>query len=117
MNPATRKLTVFIAVICIVLPLAGCDGDSPDTAGTLGGVTTTSITRVVPATGPLRVSNINPRYFTDGSGRAIYLTGSHTWNNIQDMSGDKPLPDGFSGYLDWLQSHNHNFIRLWMVEH
>ncbi len=29
------------------------------------------------ATGPLRVSKVNPRYFTDGSGRAIYLTGSH----------------------------------------
>ena len=31
-----------------------------------------------PATGPLRVHPTNPRYFTDGSGKAIYLTGSHT---------------------------------------
>jgi hypothetical protein len=28
-----------------------------------------------PARGPLRVHPRNPRYFTDGSGRAIYLTG------------------------------------------
>ena len=31
------------------------------------------------ATGPLRVCKENPRYFADGSGRAIYLTGSHNW--------------------------------------
>lgn len=31
------------------------------------------------ATGPLRVSKVNPRSFTAGSGRAIYLTGQHTW--------------------------------------
>jgi len=28
------------------------------------------------ATGPLRCSTVNPRYFTDGTGKAIYLTGS-----------------------------------------
>jgi hypothetical protein len=27
----------------------------------------------------LRVLTANPRYFTDGSGRAVYLTGSHVW--------------------------------------
>lgn len=30
------------------------------------------------AKGPLRVHPTNPRYFTDGSGNAICLTGSHT---------------------------------------
>src|SRR5262245_14572392 len=39
-----------------------------------------------PATGPLRVSTVNPRYFTDGSGKAIFLTGSHTWGNLQDYT-------------------------------
>jgi len=33
----------------------------------------------------------NPRYFTDGSGRAIYLTGSHTWNNLQDSGNPAPI--------------------------
>jgi hypothetical protein len=48
----------------------------------------------------------NPRYFTDGSGEAIYLTGSHTWAQ---------WTDGFDygAYLDFLQNYNHNFIRLW----
>jgi hypothetical protein len=31
------------------------------------------------ASGPLKIHPDNPRYFTDGSGKAIYLTGSHTW--------------------------------------
>lgn len=36
------------------------------------------------ATGPLHLLKSNTRYFTDGSGRAIFLTGTHNWNNFQD---------------------------------
>ena len=44
------------------------------------------------AAGPLRVSAANPRYFTVASGdaaeqKAIYLTGSHIWNNFHDGMG------------------------------
>ena len=43
-------------------------------------------------TGPLRVSAVNPRYFTAVSGdpagqQAVYLTGSHIWNNFHDGLG------------------------------
>ena len=31
----------------------------------------------------------NPRYFTDDSGRAIYLTGSHFWTTIQEWNEAK----------------------------
>jgi hypothetical protein len=66
------------------------------------------------ASGVLRVSSVNPRYFTDDSGKAIYLTGSHTWNGlIERGSTDPPQPFDFARYLDLLQSSNHNFIRLW----
>jgi Family of unknown function (DUF6298) len=83
--------------------------------------TTTAVVRSG-ITRPLVVHSSNPRYFSDGSGRAIYLTGSHTWNNIQDIrangrDGTKPFTGGFSGHLDWLQSYNHNFIRFWILEH
>ena len=44
--------------------------------------------------GPLRVHPQNPRYFADGSGRAVYLTGSHTWSNLQDQ-GPKDPPKPF----------------------
>jgi hypothetical protein len=33
------------------------------------------------AADPLRPHPSNPRWLTDGSGRAIVLTGSHTWEN------------------------------------
>ena len=67
-------------------------------------------------TGPLKVDEQNPRYFSDNSGRLVYLTGSHTWSNLQDilMPGDQVLD--FSGYLDMMKSNGHNFMRMWMFE-
>ncbi len=73
--------------------------------------------RLSAATGPLTVSQVNPRYFTDGTGRAIYLTGSHTWSNLQDNGGSNPPPVfDYNAYLDFLQENNHNFFRLWAWE-
>jgi hypothetical protein len=72
-----------------------------------------------PAAGPLRVCTTNPRYFTDGSGRAILLTGSHTWASLQDYTYDKlpsPAALDFDAYLAFLKQHNHNFFRLWVWE-
>ena len=67
--------------------------------------------------GPLRVSEENPRYFTDNEGKAVYLTGSHTWNNLVDMSQpDSPEKLDFVQYLQWMKEYNHNFIRLWAWE-
>ena len=69
------------------------------------------------ATGPLYVDPVNPRYFTDGSGQAILLSGSHTWLNLQDgVLTDPPPAFDYSGWLDFLQSQNHNFFRLWAWE-
>jgi hypothetical protein len=73
-----------------------------------------------PAAGPLRVHPDNPRYFTDGttlpdgSPKAVYVTGSHTWNSLVDMGrSDPPERFDFDAYLDFLERHGHNFIRLW----
>lgn len=64
--------------------------------------------------GVLKVNPSNPRYFTDDSGKAIYLTGSHTWSNLRDRGvADPPAAFDFNGYLNYLESYNHNFIRLW----
>ena len=74
-------------------------------------------TGATPATGPLRVSTANPCYFTDGSGKTVYLTGSHTWASLQDMGLADPAPAfDFPAYLDLLGRHHHNFIRLWRWE-
>ncbi|GAA0571920.1 hypothetical protein HPO96_32345 [Kribbella sandramycini] len=69
---------------------------------------------------PLVVSDINPRYFTAGD-RAVYLTGSHIWNNLHDGMGPGSAPDeperfDYDGYLGFLTEHGHNFIRLWRWE-
>lgn len=70
------------------------------------------------AMGPLSVCKTNPRYFTDGTGKAVYLTGSHTWANFATDQGikDPPMVFNYNGYLDFLVSHNHNFFRGWVWE-
>ena len=75
--------------------------------------------------GPLVVSKTNPRYFTIAAApdeKAIYLTGSHIWNNFHDGMGpgaecaQTPEVSDFEAYLAFLKEHNHNFIRLWRWE-
>ncbi|HEX7050959.1 MAG TPA: DUF6298 domain-containing protein [Longimicrobiales bacterium] len=67
--------------------------------------------------GPLRLDPARPRYFRDGSGRPVYLTGSHTWSNLQDNGqSDPPPPFDFDSYLAMLARHGHNFMRLWAWE-
>ena len=73
----------------------------------------------IPAADPLRISTLNPRYFTDSSGRGILLTGSHTWGSLQDYTyatQHSPPSTDFSAYLQFLRQHNHNFFRLWVWE-
>ncbi|MEV4319509.1 hypothetical protein [Actinocrispum sp. NPDC049592] len=71
---------------------------------------------------PLTVSADNPRYLTPLSGaqRAVYLTGSHIWNNFHDgmgPAGTAPKDLDYGAYLDFLAARGHNFIRLWRWEH
>jgi len=70
-----------------------------------------------PITAPLKALSTNPNYFTDGSGKAIYLTGSHTWNNLQDWGTNGSIqPLDFTAYVKMLVAHNHNFTLLWATE-
>ncbi len=67
--------------------------------------------------GPLHVSPDNPRYFADQSGKIVYLTGSHTWSNLQDNGGSYPPPSfDYTAYLNFLTQNHHNFFRLWSWE-
>jgi hypothetical protein len=70
------------------------------------------------ADGPLRVNPSNPRYFTNASGAAIYLAGSHTWANLLDRGSLNPPTVAFdyNAYVGWMVSHNFNFMRLWTEE-
>jgi len=80
------------------------------------------------APGPLVVCATNPRYFTvasdsPGEQKAVYLTGSHIWNNFHDGLGPGlacsavPEQNDYGAYLTFLKEHGHNFIRLWRWEH
>src|SRR4029079_14842031 len=70
-----------------------------------------------PITVPLRALSTNLHYFTDGSGKAIYLTGSHTWNNYQDWgTNGTPQRLDFTAYVKMLAEHHHNFTLLWATE-
>ena len=67
--------------------------------------------------GPLRVNPLNPRYFTDNTGRAILLAGSHTWASVFDQGGSDPPPTfNITQFLDFLQSYGHNFTRTFVWE-
>jgi hypothetical protein len=76
------------------------------------------------ARGPLVASEANPRYFTVAGDeqKAVYLTGSHIWNNLHDGMGpgagcaDTAERLDYGAYLDFLTEHGHNFIRLWRWE-
>ena len=69
------------------------------------------------ARGPLKVSSSNPRYFTDGTGKLVYLSGIHTWNNFQDWGTNDPPPAfDYASYLACLHAHSLNFFRLWTWE-
>ncbi len=67
--------------------------------------------------GPLRVSPVNRRYFTDERGTAIYLTGSHTWANLVDIRREKDPPFDYREYLDFMEANGHNFMRMWTWDH
>jgi uncharacterized protein YjdB len=80
---------------------------------------TSAITVTIPATTAtlLRRSVANPRYFENASGQVVYLTGSHTWSNLQDNGTvDPPAAFNYTAYLDTLEAHHHNFFRLWTWE-
>src|SRR5688572_33475255 len=63
--------------------------------------------------GTLRIHPKNPRYFTDNSGMAIYITGSHTWANFQDIGAEGEKLFDYDAYLDMMHKYGHNFMRLW----
>jgi hypothetical protein len=73
------------------------------------------------APGPLVVSRSNPRYFTVASGkdagRAVFLAGSHIWNNFHDGMGpgmdcsNDPERFEFDAYVDFLQERGRTTLR------
>lgn len=85
--------------------------------GLLALVAVASAAAAQPAAGPLRVLPTNPRYFTDGSGRAVLLAGAHTWYTLQDSGWtDPPSAFNYDAFLESLAARQHNFFRMFVWE-
>jgi hypothetical protein len=69
-----------------------------------------------PIVRPLQASTANPNYFVDGNGKAVVLTGSHTWNDLQDWGAGAVETLDFDAYVGMLSSHGQNFTLLWRTE-
>lgn len=69
-----------------------------------------------PIKGILQSSPANTNYFFDTSGKAIFLAGSHTWANFQEFGAEGQEKFDWQGYLDMMERHGHNFMRLWVWE-
>ena len=66
--------------------------------------------------GPLTASR-NPNYFQDANGKVLILTGSQTWNTLQDWGSNGSVQAlDFNAYVKFLTSHGYNFTLLWRTE-
>lgn len=70
-----------------------------------------------PVRQPLSASE-NFRYFKDSTGAPLLLTGSQTWNTLQDWGtdGSAAADLDFDAFVRFLTAHGHNFTLLWRVE-
>ncbi|MBV8716470.1 MAG: hypothetical protein JOZ65_15505 [Chloroflexi bacterium] len=62
----------------------------------------------------LHTSASNSHFLVDGNGRAVYLAGSHTWDDLQDTDqSSNPAPFDFNSYVNFLVGHGQNMTILW----
>jgi hypothetical protein len=64
-------------------------------------------------TGVLRVSTVNPRYFTNDGVHAVLLAGTHTWATLQDEGTPAPAKFDYTAYIRFMVGHNYNLMQLW----
>src|SRR5713226_6795049 len=88
---------------------------------TVGGVASNGVNFTVSSgtgssMGPLKQSTVNTRYLVDPAGNAVFLSGSHTWDDFQDTDtnvGSTPAALDFNSYVNFLKVHNQNVTILW----
>lgn len=65
----------------------------------------------------LKQSVTNSHYFVDPTGKAVFLAGSQTWNDFQDIgTGGTPQAFDFTQYVQFLSQHGMNATILWRKE-
>ena len=109
-------LLLALAGIWVGLALQGCGETASGTPLRSDSLAPANERRAT--NGPLRAATGDHPFFVDSGGRrAVYLTGSHTWNTFQDWGPSDPPPRfDYNAYLDFLERHGHNFIRLYVWE-
>lgn len=101
------RVVVLMGVVILVLGLSSVAPRSLPTTLLRPRLASAAITS------PLRVSATNSHYLTDASGRAMYLSGSHTWDDMQDLSQGAPGAFDFNAYVNFLVAHGQNMTILW----
>lgn len=61
---------------------------------------------------PLAIHPENQRYFTNHTGKAIYMTGSQAWF-ILHANGHTVTEARITAFLDWLRTWGHTYTRVW----
>ena len=84
----TLDCFLYLAIGISVAGMDSSDGSASEASSVPG----TNVAGGMLERGPLRVHPTNRRYFTDDSGKAIYLTGSHNDANFMDAGTTDPPP-------------------------
>ena len=88
---------------------------------TVGGVASNGVSFTVTSgsgssMGPLKQSTVNTRYFVNPAGNAVFMAGSHTWNDFQDTDtniSSAPAAMDFNAFVNVLKQQGHNATILW----
>lgn len=116
-NIIMQKNRFVFCILSILFLVQKNYGQTGKNIATVVNNTTYKVAKNPPIKSVLRINPSNTRYFTDATGRTIYLTGSHTWSNVLDMTGPNGHQDGRKNtFLDWIEAYGHNFTRLWAFE-
>ena len=80
--------------------------------GTIGATRPVTVTAAASSgTGTLSVLGSNPHYFKTPHGKAVYLTGLHTWTNFATVASQGA--SSFPQFADYAATQNVSLIRLW----
>jgi hypothetical protein len=113
----TATATAWSAsTIATTVPAGATTGNVVVTVGGVAsnGVSFTVSSGLSAAMGPLAQSTVNSHYFAMPNGQAVYLTGSDTWNDVQNTDqSSTPGAFPFTNYVSMLKTNGHNTTILW----
>lgn len=106
---------LFAAIALLLALTAASNAQVSGGATVSGSASINAACTPVCATGPLAQSGVNSRYFINTfTGKSVYLTGSHTWDDFDDTStAASPPAFDFNAFITLLKLNGHNTTILW----